>query len=155
MLVWVHENTFSHQKYVKTTQNISAFKLLTLLRLLILGDFNYLYYFWRLLKWMAIYCPQGRGTLRHLSLSSHHVVPKCILHIAVHSAVQSAVHSVVDSAVHNAVPSAVHSSVHKTKILTKPCAQSLNKNSTLWPNFSFQFCTKLSSTRFSASISAQ
>ena len=34
------------------------------------------------------------------------------------------------------------------KILTKLCAQSLNKNLTLWPNFSFQICTKLSSTHF-------
>ena len=40
------------------------------------------------------------------------------------------------------------------KILTKPCAQSLNKIFALWPNSSFQICTKLSSTRFSASTSA-
>ena len=33
----------------------------------------------------------------------------------------------------------------------KPCAQSLNKNLTLRPNFTFQFCTKLLSTGFSSS----
>ena len=36
------------------------------------------------------------------------------------------------------------------KILTKPCAQILNKKSNIWPNFSFHTCTKLSSTSFSA-----
>ena len=30
----------------------------------------------------------------------------------------------------------------KFKILTKPCTQSLNKNLAVWPNFSFQSCTK-------------
>ena len=40
------------------------------------------------------------------------------------------------------------------KILTKLCAQNQTKNLTLWPNFSFQICTKLSSTHFSASTSA-
>jgi len=35
----------------------------------------------------------------------------------------------------------------------KPCPQSLNKNLTLWPNFTFQICTKLLSTRFSSSTS--
>ena len=35
--------------------------------------------------------------------------------------------------------------------LTKSCAQSLNKNLTLRPNFTFQMCTKLLSTRFSSS----
>ena len=34
----------------------------------------------------------------------------------------------------------------------KPCAQSLNKNLTLRPNFTFQICTKLLSTGFSSSI---
>ena len=33
----------------------------------------------------------------------------------------------------------------------KPCAQSMNKNLTLWPNFTFQICTKLLSARFSSS----
>ena len=32
-----------------------------------------------------------------------------------------------------------------------PCAQSLDKNLTLWPNFTFQICTKLLSARFSSS----
>ena len=40
------------------------------------------------------------------------------------------------------------------KILTKPSAQSLNKNLTSWPNFSFHICTKPSSTSFSAPTSA-
>ena len=40
------------------------------------------------------------------------------------------------------------------KLLTKHCAQSLDKNLILSPNFSFQICTKLSSTLFSASTTA-
>ena len=40
------------------------------------------------------------------------------------------------------------------KILTKPCAQSLNKNLTLLPNLTFRICTKLLPTRFSSSTSA-
>ena len=36
----------------------------------------------------------------------------------------------------------------------KPCAQCLDKKIALLPNFSFQICTKLSSTRFSESTSA-
>ena len=35
----------------------------------------------------------------------------------------------------------------------KPCAQSPNKILTLWPNFTFQICTKLLKTRFSSSTS--
>ena len=33
----------------------------------------------------------------------------------------------------------------------KACTQSLNKNYTLWPNSTFQICTKLLSARFSSS----
>ena len=39
------------------------------------------------------------------------------------------------------------------KILTKPCAQSLNNNLSSQTNSSFQICTKMSSTRFLASTS--
>ena len=41
-----------------------------------------------------------------------------------------------------------------TQNLTGLCAQGLNKNLTLWQNFSFQNCIKLSSTRFWTSTSA-
>ena len=40
------------------------------------------------------------------------------------------------------------------KILTKPCAQSLNKRKALWPNLSFQICNKLLPTRSSSLSSA-
>ena len=40
------------------------------------------------------------------------------------------------------------------KILTKPCAQSLNKSLALWPNLSFQICNKLLPTRSTSSTSA-
>ena len=40
------------------------------------------------------------------------------------------------------------------KILTKPCAQSLNKGLALWQNLSFQICNKLLPTRFSSLPSA-
>ena len=40
------------------------------------------------------------------------------------------------------------------KILTKPCAQSLNKSLTLWPNLRFHICNKLLPTRSSSSTSA-
>ena len=36
------------------------------------------------------------------------------------------------------------------KILTKPCAQSLNKRLAFWPNLSFQICNKLLPTRSSS-----
>ena len=36
------------------------------------------------------------------------------------------------------------------KILTKPCAQSLNKSLAFWPNLSFQICNKLLPTRSSS-----
>ena len=39
------------------------------------------------------------------------------------------------------------------KILTKPCAQSLNKSLAFWPNLSFQICNKLLPTRSSSSTS--
>ena len=42
----------------------------------------------------------------------------------------------------------------KFKILTKPCAQSLNKSLTLWPNLRFQICNKLLPTWSSSSTSA-
>ena len=38
----------------------------------------------------------------------------------------------------------------KFKILTKPCAQSLNKRLAFWPNLSFQICNKLLPTRSSS-----
>ena len=37
------------------------------------------------------------------------------------------------------------------KVLTKPCAQSLNKSLALWPNLSSQICNKLLPTRSSSS----
>ena len=40
------------------------------------------------------------------------------------------------------------------KILTKPCAQSLNKSLAFWPNLSFEICNKLLPTRSSSSTSA-
>ena len=40
------------------------------------------------------------------------------------------------------------------RILTKPCAQSLNKSLALCPNLSFQICNKLLPTRASSSTSA-
>ena len=42
----------------------------------------------------------------------------------------------------------------KYNIMTKPCAQSLNKNLTSLPNLTFRICTKLLPTRFSSSTSA-
>ena len=42
----------------------------------------------------------------------------------------------------------------KFKILTKPCAQSLNKSLAFWPNLSFKICNKLLPTRSSSSTSA-
>ena len=40
------------------------------------------------------------------------------------------------------------------KILTKPCAQSLNRSLAFWPSLSFQICNKLLPTRSSSSTSA-
>ena len=40
------------------------------------------------------------------------------------------------------------------KILTKPCAQSLNKSFALWPNLSSQICNKLLPTQSSSSTLA-
>ena len=40
------------------------------------------------------------------------------------------------------------------KIMTRPCAQSLNKSLILWPNLRFHICNKLLPTRSSSSTSA-